>query len=142
MATMELPATKKHFVFDTLPTAHVMIGKNTSVGSEGPDSRFHLNVETTVEYTDYHGLTKGEQVYVCLSLTLPQMAGVVKDFFEPATVNYGHENPRKNFFMELLDRLLRKRWAVATSPVYKSSTFMSDDERKAMDAAHFACPRE
>ena len=87
----------------------IMIGGNSTTGMETPECYYNLNL-TVVPVKD--GPPTGEPVDLCLTLTVPLVAQIVKAFFRDVVL----EGVCRKFFR----RLLTKRWAVMTFPVAKT----------------------
>lgn len=95
--------------------ADVQIGGGEVPGHESGRTLLAITVKAVAD---------GEPIEVQIWLTIPQLASIVKKFFSGILF---HENSRKKtLFAKLLQRLLRKRWAVMTSPLLKQ--IMDDGE--------------
>jgi len=84
-----------------------------TAGQEKPYSCYTLRVRT-------HRTGTEEPVDVSLTLTVPQLAQIVKHFFWEITVRHG-------WAVNFLQRLLVKRWAVMTDQTCKN---MADQRHK------------
>ncbi len=101
--------------YETLPGTHVMIGG--SYGSEGyetPESRMVLNLKVRPYEPGSFGGPQGPAMDIAVAITIPQAAWIVQEFFDGLT-----HWPKKNIWKTFLVRMMRKRWAVMTTPVAK-----------------------
>lgn len=100
--------------YETLPGTHVMIGGNFGhKGTENPLSRMILNLKVRPCQPGC-GDPTGPAMDIAVAITIPQAAGIVQMFF--MGLIYW---PVKNIWKTFLVRMMRKRWAVMTSPLAK-----------------------
>jgi len=96
--------------FETIQGASILLGGGEGAPErETPSTRFCINVEAKA-------LVNGdftEPVHIQLWITPVQIAEIVKAFF----LDFLRHAPR--VYKELLERILRKRWAIMTSGVYR-----------------------
>jgi len=100
--------------YETLPGTHVMIGG--AYGSEGyetPESRMILNLKVRPCQPGC-GDPTGPAMDIAVAITIPQAAWIVQGFFDGLT-----HWPKKNIWKTFLTRMMRKRWAVMTTPLAK-----------------------
>ena len=111
-----------YVAFQSLPGDTIITGGNSGGrGFELPRSRHIFNVKV-IATTDLCGETHGEVIDLALVLTPRQVAQIVWHFFSDITV-------RNGFPMKFLQRLMEKRWAFMTSPMYKhESASLIDQE--------------
>lgn len=105
--------------FRALPRANIQFGTSGGVGGEGPESRHFLNL-TVQPTTNPYGDPVGEPIDITLALTPRQMAQIVRHFFADIILWSG-------IYEGLLRRLLTKRWALMTSPVFKTPKLGGED---------------
>jgi hypothetical protein len=86
----------------------VKIGGGEMPGHESDRTRLAITVKAVAD---------GEPIEVQIWLTVPQVASLVKQFFYD--ILFQGNDRRKTLFAKLLQRLLRKRWAVMTMPLLK-----------------------
>ena len=91
--------------FESIQGARIFVGGGQTAGFEKPESRLAITVRATDGRT-------GEPVEVQLWLTVPQFATIVWKFFSEV-FTFGKEN----FFSKAMSRLMRRRYAVMTSPL-------------------------
>ena len=98
--------------FETVQGAELLLGAGEGAPDrEGLDSRYCININTKVFVPADNGFTR--EVHVQLWITPTQIAQLVKQYFSEML---RHTSP---VYRDLLERLLRKRWSVMTSSVYK-----------------------
>ncbi len=90
--------------FQSHPDDKLYLHVSELPGSETPESRHTLEI---LAYND-----QGEKVTLRLSLTVPQLAVIVKHFFWVCTV-------QSAWAAKVLERLLKKRWGICTNEVWK-----------------------
>jgi hypothetical protein len=101
-----------NFQLETIQSAKVHLGAGEgSTNSEGPESRFCINVDTKA-YDPATG-TFSRDIHVQLWITPSQIADIVKQYFAEMLRHV------PNVYGKLLERILRKRWTVMTSSVYR-----------------------
>lgn len=110
---------KRSITLQSLRSSHVMLGNDGGHGHERPDTLITINVVGKVLFSDFVEVS-GEEIYVQLSLSPKQVAHIVKLFFWDITT--------ESIFGKMLKRLLKKRWAVMTWPVYKTASVISEEE--------------
>ena len=100
----------RFLIAESVQDANIQLGGgNANPGWETPDSRWAL----TVKAVD----TRGEPIEIQIWFTVPQLASIVKKFF--ADILIREDNGEKTIFAKMLQRLLRKRWAVMSSSTAK-----------------------
>ena len=105
--------------YETLPGTHVMIGGDFgNKGSETPDSRMILNLKVRPYEPGSFGGPQGPAMDIAVKITVPQAAWIVQEFFS-GLITW----PVKNIWKTFLIRMMRKRWALMTSPVAKDPMF-------------------
>ncbi len=98
--------------FETILGARTLLGAGEGgLDREKPDSRYCINVNTKA----YDPVTDSfsRDIHVQLWITPTQIAEIVKQYFE-TMLRHAPKVYRQN-----LERLLRKRWAMMTSGIYK-----------------------
>ena len=88
--------------------ADVKLGGGELPGHESEETRLAITVGVIAD---------GNLIEVQIWLTIAQMASLVKQFFYD--ILFRRNGREKTFFAGLLKRLLRKRWAVMSSPLLK-----------------------
>lgn len=120
MRNRRCPMERSYQAFQSLQGSSIVIGGDYgNRDRERPSTRMFINVTVRAcpprECPPLDGSdASGPEMDVCLGLTIPQVAFIVKMFFWEF-ISY----PPKNIFSKFLQRLLEKRWAVMTSNVYK-----------------------
>jgi len=98
--------------FETVQGAELRLGAGEGQPDrERPDSRYCINIKTKVFVPADNGFTR--EVHVQLWITPTQIAQLVKQYFSDML---RHASP---VYRDLLERLLRKRWSMMTSSIYK-----------------------
>jgi hypothetical protein len=105
--------------FLSLRDSRIMVGQWLRDNQETPDTRIHINIlNATFKYgkgarKDNVTLKMGDTMDVCVSLTIPQIAAIVKEFFQVFLED------KRAIFGQMLRRILQKRWAIMTDSTYK-----------------------
>ncbi|MBM3191847.1 MAG: hypothetical protein FJZ63_04265 [Chlamydiae bacterium] len=110
---------QRFYIFQSLQNATLRVGGGEAQGGhENPESRLAISVMTELTGTeDYQ--PKKEECEVQVWLTIPQVAAIVRDFFQEVA-------PPGSVYHKFLRRLLEKRWAHMTSPICKREIFAGE----------------
>ena len=107
--------------YETLPGTHVMFGGEFGhPGREAPDSRMILNLKVYPCRAGGSDPT-GPEMEISVGITIPQVAGIVLEFFSGLA-----RRPAKNIYRSFLFRMMRRRWALMTTPLAKTPLPGSD----------------
>ena len=98
--------------FETVQDARVILGGDAGgPDRETPSTRFCIDVDAKAFVREDNGFTR--DVRIQLWITPTQIAEIVKGYFSDMLYN------TSRVYRELLERILRKRWAVMTSSIYR-----------------------
>ncbi len=102
--------------FETVQDAHVLLGG----GEGGPDretprTRFCINIDAKAYVPEDDGFTR--DIHIQLWITPTQIAEIVKAFFSDMLCH------TSRVYHDMLERILRKRWSVMTSSLYRNKDF-------------------
>jgi len=103
---------EENIQFETIHDAKVLLGAGEGgPDSERVDSRYCINVGTRAYDPATDSFSR--DIHIQLWITPTQIAEIVKQYFAEML----RHTPR--VYRQLLERLLRKRWAVMTSLIYQ-----------------------
>jgi len=98
--------------FETIQGANVLLGAGEGgPNREKPDSRYCINVDTKAYDPATDSFSR--DIHVQLWITPTQIAEIVKQYFAEML----RHTPR--VYRQQLERMLRKRWTVMTSSIYR-----------------------